>query len=127
MRQAQRSLAGFVDLVDWGSFRRVNLNEEITGDRAKYAVFGCGDTEQAIAWLLRRDIRGPGGRLREDAEVSGTDITIPGLRDGRYRVNFWDTKRGHFAGIADIAAQGGLRIEATVRTDLAVFARRIPA
>jgi mannan endo-1,4-beta-mannosidase len=127
MRQAQRSLAGFVDLVDWGSFRRVNLNEEITADAAKFAVFGCGDTEQAIAWLLRRDIRGPGGRLREEAEVSWTGINIPGLRDGRYRVNFWDTKSGRSAGVVEIASRGGLRIEAAVHTDLAVFARRLPA
>src|SRR5579875_692920 len=54
MRRAQASLSGFLPLIDWLRFNRVNLNAEIRASGPGVAVFGCGDADQAVVWLLRK-------------------------------------------------------------------------
>ncbi|HEX2188665.1 MAG TPA: hypothetical protein VHG51_07180 [Longimicrobiaceae bacterium] len=126
MRLAQRALAGFLPRVDWARFRRRNLNEEVEVSTPALVPFACGDEEQAVAWLLRRDTVGPDGRLRADAAPCWAELRIPGLAPGRYRATAWDTAAGEERGVSEVEAAGdGLRLRLPpVVTDLAVAVRR---
>lgn len=94
MRRAQRALAGFLPLIDWTRFRRVNLNDEVEVSAPKLACFACADDAQAVVWLLRRDITGRDGRVRGDAPPIQATMRVPGLRDRNYAVTAWDTSHG---------------------------------
>ena len=60
MRAAQGALARFLPLIDWQRFRRRNLNDEVGSTTGDLALFACGDEDQALAWLLRKDSIGTG-------------------------------------------------------------------
>ena len=95
MRQAQRGLASFLPLIDWECFRRRNLNEEVRVEGQAVKVVASGDTNQALAWLIRTDQIGKDHMLRRDATPVSTTLTLPGLQPGRYRITAWDTLNGH--------------------------------
>jgi hypothetical protein len=128
MHRAQGALARFLPLIDWANFRRRNLNEEVRASGADVAVFACGDGAQAVAWLLRKDTIGAGGRLNRCARAAAVEVAIPGLAPGRYRVTLWDTLKGAavrefektHAGSATLCIGAG-----PVRTDVALAVRRI--
>jgi mannan endo-1,4-beta-mannosidase len=126
MRRAQEALAGFLPLVDWLRFKRVNLNEEIR--LSSPAVAGCasGDRRQAVAWLVRQDTIGADGRLRRDAPPVATRLLVPGLAPGRYRITAWDTFGGTVAGTVEAQADaGGLAFDVPpFVADLALAIRR---
>ena len=126
MRRAQEALAGFLPLVDWLRFKRVNLNEEIR--LSSPAVAGCasGDGRQAVAWLVRQDTIGADGRLRRDAPPVATRLLVPGLAPGRYRITAWDTFGGTVAGTVEAQADaGGLAFDVPpFVADLALAIRR---
>ena len=95
MRDAQRSLAAFVSLIDWGRFRRRNLNQEVRLSTAAFACFACGDAGQAIIWLLRIDCTTKTlGTLRKRVPPLAVQLTLPGLSNGRYTIHLWDTVAG---------------------------------
>lgn len=94
MRRAQHALAEFLSLIEWESFRRINLNEEIELRCPGAAAFCCGDEEQAILWLLRTDSICADGTLDPKATSRTAEIGIPGLRPGTYGVTPWDTLNG---------------------------------
>jgi hypothetical protein len=95
MREAQRSLAAFVSLIDWGGFRRRNLNQEVQLSTAAFACFACGDAGQAIIWLLRLDCTTKTlGTLRKRVPPLAVQLTLPGLSNGRYTIYLWDTVAG---------------------------------
>ncbi len=129
MRLAQASMVRFLPLVDWISFRRRNLSDEAIVSEPAFACFACGDGQQAVAWLLRRDARHDRGR-RVDPKAAPLSATLrlPGLAEGRYRVTFWDTLTGQSRGEVEVTAGGdGLIIEVpATRMDVAVAARRLP-
>jgi len=113
MRRAQRALAGFLPLIDWPRFRRVNLNEEVEVSSARTAAFACGDGRQALVWLLRRGPLDPKGMLRRDAEPISPRVRVPGLKAGRYRITAWDTRAGAVVGAFEAdGGDGGLAISA---------------
>jgi mannan endo-1,4-beta-mannosidase len=116
MRQAQRALAGFLPLVDWGRFRRRNLDGEAEADDPAVGVFGCGDDAQAVVWLLRRGPLGPDGRLDRARARSGRPLLlrVPGLAPGDYRVVLWDTVEGLEAGRLAAASTGNGVLAATL-------------
>jgi hypothetical protein len=122
MRRAQKSLAGFLPLVDWTRFARVNLNAEVktAPGPSHLAVFASGDGRQALVYLLRRDVIGPDGRLRADAPPLRPMVRVPGLAGGRYRLTAWDTTAGAVAASSTLAStEGALSFEAPpVVTDL---------
>jgi mannan endo-1,4-beta-mannosidase len=127
MREAQGALARFLPLIDWQCFRRRNLNEEIHSSERGFALFGCGDEEQAVAWLLRTDTIGEDGRLRRQVEPRQTVLTVGGLRQGCYQATAWDTRTGKTVATAEIlrSNDGLLHVPAPpVTTDLALAIRR---
>ncbi len=114
MRRAQKALAGFVGLIDWPRFRRVNLNEEVTVSLPAVRVFACGDERQALVWLLRGDTITREGMVDRTARAAGPRLTIPGLAPGRYRITPYDTEDGtrRDALVASAEAGTGLVFEA---------------
>ena len=99
MRAAQRSLATFLPLIDWPHFRRRNLNHEVRLSTPAFACFACGDTNQALVWLLRLDCTAKiTGRLRQRIPPLAVQLTVPGLVAGAYTVHLWDTVAGQEIG-----------------------------
>jgi mannan endo-1,4-beta-mannosidase len=125
MRAAQKATGGFLELIAWARFRRVNLNREVKVSNRKLTVCACGDAEQAVVWLLRTDTVGPDGRVRRDADPITPELFVPGIEPGRYRVTAWDTLNGAMAGSVEaVASAGGLRFEAPPFTADRAFAIR---
>jgi mannan endo-1,4-beta-mannosidase len=94
MHKAQRSLAAFLPSIDWMTFRRRNISQEIRVDMPGVSAFGSADDRQAVVWLLRTDAIGQDGLLRRDAKVISPQVVVPGLGPGRYCMEFWDTGEG---------------------------------
>ncbi len=92
MRRAQAAMTGFLPLIDWTRFRRRNLNEEVKVRH--FHAFACADGEQALLWLLRRSPPGADGRIRTDKVPIEAEVTLPGMTDGMYKVQAWDTVGG---------------------------------
>ncbi|WP_376095382.1 hypothetical protein ACE7GA_02955 [Roseomonas sp. CCTCC AB2023176] len=124
MRRAQKAMADFLPLIDWPSFRRVNLNEEVRVDDRSVAPFASGDASQAVAFLLRRDLR-PDGRV-DSSRRSEVALGIPGLAPGSYRVTLWDAAEGREAGCRDVrvGADGRAELLLPIGTSLALALRR---
>jgi hypothetical protein len=107
MRRAQAALAGFLPLIDWTRFRRKNLNREIVTTSRDLVVFGCGDGEQAIIWLLRRGPYEPDGRLAALAPPVKAMVRVPGFGGGLRRVVPYDTVSGRVLPSQIVAARNG--------------------
>jgi hypothetical protein len=122
MREAQRALAAFLPLLDWTTFARHNLSEEMRCDDAGVAVIGCGDAGQALAWLVRTDSAPRPGMVvaREDAPMAV--LRVPGLDDGGYAVTLFNTRAGAVVSTSVATSVGGVMEVAVgpVRSDLAV-------
>ena len=126
MRAAQKALADFLPLIDWGRFARVNLNAEIVTTNKDVRTFGCGDPDQALLWLLRSGPSSPDGRLDGAAPAARSVVRVPGLRPGRYRIVPWDTLAGHPLPDFEAEAVRGLIFEAPpLQRDLALAIRRV--
>jgi mannan endo-1,4-beta-mannosidase len=106
MREAQRTMAAFMPLIDWTTFQRRNWNEEV--DAKGHNVFACGDERQAVVWLLRKRSLGHDGRMRADIDPVPADLRLPQMR-GPLRVTEFDTLRGEVLGEATIPAGERLR------------------
>jgi hypothetical protein len=106
MREAQRTMAVFMPLIDWTTFQRSNWNEavEVKG----HHVFACGDERQAVVWLLRKRSLGSDGRMRADIEPVPADLRLPQMR-GPLRLTEFDTLRGEVLSQATIPAGERLR------------------
>src|SRR5207248_3300142 len=94
MREAQRSMAALLPLIDWNRFRRRNWNEEIRVDCGAVRAVGCGDQNQALLWLVRTGPLDRRGMLRRDATPITTRLELPCLSAGRYCITAWDTLKG---------------------------------
>src|SRR5438874_1499623 len=101
MRRAQRALAGFLPLIDWLRFQRRNLNDAIIVEGGSVAAFGCGDSEQAVLWLLRTDAIGADGRIDRTLPAVDLQIAVPDLSPGNYRITYWDTEGARVVGEAE--------------------------
>lgn len=130
MRKAQLALSLFLPLINWQQFRRRNMNHEIQVSDAAFAVFGCGDEEQAVVWLLRKNTINKKGMLIPDAAAVSVCVHIPGLRIGHYRITAWDTTMGIVVKIfeAALVSTNYLCVQAPpVKADIAMAVRRIDA
>ncbi len=94
MRSAQQALSRFLPLIRWQEFRRLNLNKETLVSDEALAVFCCGDTKQAVLWLLRTNTIDVSGMTSKDIEGLPAQAKIPGLINGRYLITAWDTYSG---------------------------------
>lgn len=94
MRAAQRSLAGFVEFLDWTQFQRRDLTAAVQLSTAAVRCVACGDAQQAVVWLVRPDtLTTRTGHYRLAAPLA-VQLGLPGLYPGRYQVYCWDTKAG---------------------------------
>lgn len=94
MRAAQRSLAGFLKLLNWVHFQRHNLTTQVHLSTAAVRCVACGDGSQAIVWLVRPEaLTTRAGRHRPLAALA-VELLIPGLQPGPYHVYIWDTEAG---------------------------------
>ncbi len=129
MREAQHSLAGFLSLVDWARFARRNWNEEIQIlSPPHFVVFGCGDSGQAILWILRK---GPvrRGILDRQAKPLPVEVQIPwqGASAEAISATAWDTTAGRLMDQPlQMRATNGLVVLTLppILTDAAIILRR---
>ncbi|MDB5570737.1 MAG: hypothetical protein JWN93_1920 [Hyphomicrobiales bacterium] len=127
MRKAQRALADFLPLIDWGGFARACLNGRVEASCGDVASFGCGSETQAVVWLLRTDAMTHDGRCDAASAPVHLIVGVPGLAPGAYRVVAWDTRDGRAVAEFDSTSAPGdlLRFPCTLRSDLALaIARR---
>jgi len=84
MRDAQRSLSRFIELVSWQRFIRNDLNDKISVSDEGILHFSCGNDEQAIIWLLRK----------KNKQQAKTALSLSFVKPGPYSVVFWNTNEG---------------------------------
>lgn len=127
MREAQRSLAAFLPLIDWATFQRQNWNDEIRIGHPAVKGVACGDLRQALVWLIRTDTKGRDRLLRRDAKPVEAVLELPCLRPGVYRITAWDTLRGQVINqfMADNPSTGLRLLIPPVVTDLALAVRKL--
>jgi hypothetical protein len=88
-------------------------------------VKAMGKDDRAILWIYRLDsLAGPPGS--GDSAASQGKVELDGLRDGNYRLVWWDTLRAEVIEEHDVTASGGKLEFATIpiRTDAAVLLTR---
>lgn len=84
MYDAQKILADFLPLIDWGCFQRQPLDRRLTVHDFDGLATGCGDARQAVLCLLP-------GRAHCS---NGTAVTIAGFEPGIYAVTQVSTITG---------------------------------
>jgi len=94
MRAAQRSLASFIELLNWAQFKRHNLTERVHLSTAAVRCVACGDGYQAVVWLVRPEALTTRAGCRQPLAPLAVQLLLPGLRPGPYHVYIWDTKAG---------------------------------
>jgi hypothetical protein len=135
MLAAQHAMTKFLPLVAWQRFDRRNASAAVTCRDARgriveedvVARFAAASTDQAIAYLLRRDIIGADGRLQRGAPPLSLAITVPELAPGRYRATLFDTERGAILESTEVVSERecGATLAVVVATDLAIaFTRK---
>ncbi len=127
MRQAQAIMGDFSRLVDWCNFAARNLSDEVVCEGESLIAYGCGDSHQAVAWVIRGDETSfdPYGNLAFRPMLSGSSLTLPPMSHGHYRVTAMETLGGHVLGETELAAgHGPVRVELpSFRHDVAVAVR----
>jgi len=122
MRRAQRSLADFLPLIDWPQFDRRPI--EVGVSDPGVACFACGDSRQAVLWLLRATPLLPDGRV-DPARQGSVSVRIAGLAPGSYRAVLWDTEAGREAGRKFVEAGAcGAEIELALGANVAIAVTR---
>jgi mannan endo-1,4-beta-mannosidase len=107
MRQAQRALSAFLQLIDWPVFDRQNCTAEIQVSCPRVAPFCSADGRQAVVWLLRQETVRPDGRLDPGAQPISLDLVLPEFAPGEYRITAWDTSAGRQTADWDQRHSGG--------------------
>ena len=134
MRLAQRSLAGFLPLIDWRRFARVNVTDDLCVltpegkpvPKKQLARFGCATADQALIYLLRRDTLLKKGQLARRATPLEFRLQVHALAPGRYTLTAWDTATGQILSITQQSLTPTTPLALTpLRTDLALAVRRL--
>lgn len=128
MRVAQHAMAQFLPWIDWKNFKRKNWNEEVKGSPPTVHVFACGDENQALIWLLRKDINVKNNVLNQEAEQIKVQLQVPIHGAGTFEINCWNTKVGEVThSFRIIKAENHLLVLdiPALKTDLALAVRRL--
>lgn len=122
MREAQRALARFLPLIDWTSFSRRNLSDDLRCDDPGLALVACGDDRQTVVWMVRSDSLSSEGTLTPCEAAPLATLGIPGMANGDYAVITYNTLRGVITARFEAQCSGGLLqvVIGPVHTDLAV-------
>jgi hypothetical protein len=75
--------------------------------------FGVATRDEALVWLLDRACDWPEGATEANpASVTGSKVTLAGVDDGRWSIEWWDTLSGKRIAEVEATASGGiLRLE----------------
>jgi len=127
MRNAQAALSRFLPLIDWSRLDRRCLNDAVGVLAKGVAAFGCGDRDQAIVWLLRTDVTGRDGLLKQDAKPRSVMLRCPAA-DGMHSIRFFDTRHGLVLRQTEAQAINGSLIIPVkgLANDVAIAVRRLP-
>jgi hypothetical protein len=129
MRRAQCSLAGFTQLVNWRTFPRRNLTEQLKVKPGIVKGMACGDAKTAIVWLVRADGLNAQGMVGLDAAEAEAVIQLPGMEAGTYSVCFWNTRFGEPEAMVSVLlpVPGALEFRTPpFRADLAMLVSKCP-
>lgn len=125
MRRLQGAMARFLPRLDWRHFDRRCLNGTLRVEGDDIAAFGCGDTQQAMLYVLRRTPLRDDGRV--DPRPGGpVRVSVPGLAAGPFHAEMWDTQAGVSLGRAACLSRG-IETEVTIPAvgkDMAIAVRR---
>lgn len=128
MYEAQKALSGFLQWVRWHGFERRNWNKKVQLSTKALVPFACGNGEQAIVWLLRRDIINTNGLLHQHATPIRAHAILPFNEKATYAVRAWDTKAGALIQSYVITHHGGSGLLVPlppVATDMALHIIRV--
>jgi hypothetical protein len=102
---------------------RADLRPARFGTSAATVIpFGVAAPAEALVWLLNRGCDWPDGATEASpALVAGAKLTLEGVADGTWSVEWWDTLSGERVAQREVTAAGGvLRLEApTFQADVA--------
>jgi hypothetical protein len=70
--------------------------------------FGVATRDEALVWLLDRACDWPDGAMEANpASVTASKVTLTGVDDGLWSVEWWDTLSGKRVAHAEATASGG--------------------
>ena len=70
--------------------------------------FGVAARDEALVWLLDRAYDWPDGAMEANpAPVDGAKVTLAGISDGTWSVEWWDTLAGKRLAAGEATASGG--------------------
>jgi hypothetical protein len=96
-------------------------------DAKKAKAFGVATKREALLWLLDPAFDWPNGAMMSEPPLlEGAAVTVAGLEDGAYKVEWWDTLTGKSVASSDAAVTAG-RVTITAPPFRADIAARIAA
>jgi hypothetical protein len=96
--------------LDWVQVKGA-LPCEIAAPSAEPKVLGyaMGDGKQALLWVIDPNYNYPNGaKDNSPRTLSDATVPLPGVPDGDYEVEFWDTWAGQVTGIVAGESKGGV-------------------
>jgi len=103
-----KSLAGFIDGTGLGSKGWEPLRLPLPGEAASVLAQALSNGRDALLWVIDPRFNYPEGVGEAEAPVvSGAQVVLPGLPDGRYVVTWWDPWQGAPCGQAAVTSRQG--------------------
>jgi hypothetical protein len=128
MYDAMSSMSKFLQLINWNNFVRKVLNRELDLSSSRVSGFACGNTKQAILWLVRTDTINSRRMLSQIARPALVFVGLPHLGAGTYRVTLWNTLEGRVVGRYESVKdshQKFLNLTVNVISDIAIAITKI--
>lgn len=97
---------------DWMSIKKISLTNYRTGGFANVRAFGIFTGKDFIIWMQNREYNWQNNRKGiKSSVVKNASINIPGIKSGKYTIEWWDTFSGKVIKINTVSAKpGGLII-----------------
>ena len=78
-------------------------------DEPKVLSYAMSDGRQALLWVIDPNYNYPhGARTAEPAALEGAVVRLPGLPDGSYQIEFWDTWQGRATATVRARCENGV-------------------